>query len=140
MRTAFHRAFNTELHAFKWISEHPKILNDFNTFMSFQRRNQTYWLDFFPFRERVLDLMLTTPSGLEREKEIFVDVGGALGSETSEIKRRYPDLPGKMILQDLPHTINRVSSNGSCEAVAHDFFTLQPVKGQILSVPQAMKA
>lgn len=92
--------------------------------MSAQREGRAYWLDFYPFEQKVS----AQAPGSEHDI-LFVDVGGALGSEIKELRKRYPALKGRMILQDLPHTIDHVSVDPGMEAMVHDFFTPQPVTG-----------
>lgn len=65
---------------------------------------------------------------------IFVDVGGALGSEIKELRKRYPALEGRMILQDRQQTIDQVSSDPRMDAMVHDFFTPQPVTGTTFQI------
>lgn len=116
----------TDIHGFEWLSKHPKIFNDFNIFMSAQREGRAHWLDFYPYEQKL--------SAEARDNEhdvLFVDVGGALGSEIKELRKRYPALKGRMILQDLQQTIDHVSADPGMEATVHDFFTPQPVTGKI---------
>lgn len=62
---------------------------------------------------------------------LMVDVGGGPGQELARFKERYPDLPGRFVLQDLPLTLNRIESlPDGIEAMEYDFFTSQPVKGR----------
>ena len=61
---------------------------------------------------------------------MFVDVGGGYGHEVQEIKKRYPDLPGRMILQDLPETISQITAAPNTEAMAYNFFTPQLIRGE----------
>lgn len=52
------------------------------------------------------------------------------------VKERYPNIPDRMVLQDRPATIARVTPENGMEVMAHEFFTEQPVKG-IVSFFQA---
>ena len=61
---------------------------------------------------------------------MLVDVGGGYGHEIQEIKKKYPDLPGRMILQDLPETINQITAPLNTEAMAYNFFTPQLIRGR----------
>ncbi|KAF2677987.1 S-adenosyl-L-methionine-dependent methyltransferase [Lentithecium fluviatile CBS 122367] len=51
-----------------------------------------------------------------RDKPVFVD-------------QRFPQLPGKVILQDLPAVVEEAKVDGDVEVMGYDFFTLQPMKG-----------
>ena len=92
--------------------------------MSAQREGRAYWLDFYPFEQKL------SAQGRDEEHDIlFVDVGGALGSEIKELRKKYPSLKGRMILQDRQQTIDHVSPDPGMEAMVYDFFTPQPVIG-----------
>jgi demethylsterigmatocystin 6-O-methyltransferase len=45
------------------------------------------------------------------------------------LKNDFPDLPGKIIVQDLPMTIDRAPKVDGIDFAVHDFFTEQPIKG-----------
>lgn len=51
---------------------------------------------------------------------LLVDVGGARGHEIEAIKKRYPNLPGRFLIQDLPNTIEQALQVPGMEAVVHD--------------------
>ncbi len=102
----------------------PELLHRFNNYMTGQRQDRANWLDFYPL-ESQLDA-----SGLKDENAVLiVDVGGAQGHELLAIKDRFPQLRGRMILQDVPETIKQVSPDGKFECTTHDFFAPQAVKG-----------
>lgn len=61
---------------------------------------------------------------------MLVDVGGGYGHEIQEIRKRYPDLPGRMIVQDLSDTINQITAAPGTEAMAYDFFTPQVIQDE----------
>ncbi len=86
-----------------------------------------HWLDWFPVKEEVI-------KGLEQDEKAvtMVDVGGSLGHELLELKKRYPELPGRLVLQDLPETIKGVAETKVFEPAVHDFFTPQPVEGKCI--------
>ncbi|KAL5046572.1 hypothetical protein BDW71DRAFT_197504 [Aspergillus fruticulosus] len=49
-------------------------------------------------------------------------------------RRKWPDIPGRLILQDLPEVIEQAkwqnqATQKAIEPMSHDFFTEQPVKG-----------
>ena len=64
------------------------------------------------------------------EKPVFVDVGGGTGQQCAAIKEKFPELPGKVILQDLPAVVAEAKLPEGIEAQAYAFFTEQPVKGK----------
>ncbi|KAI0888386.1 putative O-methyltransferase [Annulohypoxylon maeteangense] len=122
----FQAAHNTQLPFFAWLDQNPPYLEKFNSYMSAYRAGKPSWVDpgFYPISERLVDGFDAGSSG---DGVILVDVGGGLGHDLRELKEKHPSLPGKLILQDRPEVISTVSENGF-QAVAHDFFTSQPVK------------
>lgn len=98
--------------------------------MTGQRDGRPNWLDFFPFEERIMHDFRHTDDAV-----LIVDIGGGLGHVIESILDKYPGLKGRCILQDLPDTIKQVQSpRTSIEPMVHDFFTSQPIKGDIISV------
>ena len=124
-RCAFQEGLHTQDSVFEWLPKHPEPLNNFNLWMTGQRDGRVGWLDFFPFEERIA-------RGFKRGDEavMLVDVGGARGHEVEAIKKKHPSLPGRFVLEDMPATIEQALPVPAMEAVVHDFFTEQPIKGQ----------
>lgn len=124
MHCPFQDAFQTEDSLFQWFPKNPKDLHYFNFWLTKQREGRGSWLDFYPLEEKFL-------SGFSGGDDavMFVDVGGARGHDIEAIKKRFPGLPGKFILQDLPDTIKQALPLPGVQAMAHDFFTEQPIKG-----------
>lgn len=61
----------------------------------------------------------------------LVDMGGNVGHELMLFQRCFPDHPGRLILQDLPVTLGQIKTlDPAIEAMPHDLFTEQPVKGE----------
>jgi len=64
---------------------------------------------------------------------LLVNVGGNIGRDVTMFRKAFPDLAGRVILQDLPAIIEsglkEELSGLGIKAIAHDFFTPQPVKG-----------
>lgn len=96
----------------------------------FMRERQRY--DESVWQKRVPAIMNLDKSALKQDDKaaLFVDVGGANGSQVADFRNQMPDLPGRCILQDL-HGSQHVEalSKGGVEAMNYDFFTPQPVKG-----------
>ena len=62
----------------------------------------------------------------------IVDVGGDMGHDLAELRRKQPTIPGYFILQGLPQAIEQISQPlKAVEAIAHDFNTEQPIKGKL---------
>jgi hypothetical protein len=86
------------------------------------RRRGQQWFNFFPVETKLRVESPSTP--------LLVDVGGGLGEDLIAFKQKYRTIPGRLILQDLPIVINSIKNMPSgVEAMSHDFFSSQPVKG-----------
>jgi hypothetical protein len=80
------------------------------------------WFDFFPTEMRFGS---TSPGA-----PLLVDIGGGLGHDIAAFQSRFPSLPGRLVLQDLPSVINSIKElDPAIERNAYDFFTPQPIKG-----------
>jgi hypothetical protein len=66
------------------------------------------------------------------EDVMLVDIGGGSGHDLLEFHAKHPSVKGRLILQDLPEVVESVKDMPDCmEAMAHDFFTPQPIKGTV---------
>jgi demethylsterigmatocystin 6-O-methyltransferase len=65
----------------------------------------------------------------EPDKAIFVDIGAGLGQACIQFKEKYPNLPGRIVLQELPPFIQTMNPIDRVELMAHNFLTPQPVQG-----------
>ncbi|KAI9694275.1 MAG: hypothetical protein M1820_009078 [Bogoriella megaspora] len=122
LSTTFHKAYKTDELPFVWILKHPVFLENLNKWMSVQREGAPVWLDKFNFREEYC-------LGSKPDQPVFVDVGGGLGHQSALFRQYYPDLPGRVILQDQAAMVAQAPDVPGVEKMAHDFWTPQPVKG-----------
>lgn len=88
--------------------------------MAHRRETMPSWIDVFPIAEE---------AETSKSDVLFVDMGGNMGHECARLKARYPDLPGRVILQDLPYATSLALETPGVENTEHDLFTPQPVKG-----------
>lgn len=80
--------------------------------------------DFYPVQDALKDVEL------HEQSPLLVDIGGGTGHDVTEFKNKHPALPGRLIVQDLPGTVQQVASTTQgIEFMSHDFFTPQPIKG-----------
>lgn len=68
------------------------------------------------------------------EGVLMVDVGGSSGHDLISFHSAHSDVSGRLILEDLPPAVEAAKAAGELdregiEAVAHDFFTPQPIQG-----------
>ena len=118
----FQYAMHTRTHYFKWLVSHPRDETAFNTMIGLSRMDGgEEWFEFYPVDKRL------RVAGVET---LLVDVGGGLGHDVTALKAKFPNIPGKLIVQDLPHVINQVKNlTLGIKVMKHDFFSPQPVKG-----------
>lgn len=65
-----------------------------------------------------------------QESVLLVDVGSGPGQEMARFRQRHPEIAGRIVLQDLPLTLNRIDRVPEGIALMeYDFFTPQPVQG-----------
>lgn len=107
-----------------WLHLHPRETSHFNRFMIAQRSSTPNCFDYYPIEEQC--------EGWTADKPVFVDVGGASGQQAIEFRKRFPNIKGGVIFQDLPAVINDALFQGIpgiVEAMVHDFYTPQVVHG-----------
>ncbi|MCJ1381158.1 hypothetical protein MMC17_004267 [Xylographa soralifera] len=115
-KCAWQKSENTNLDFFPWASQRPEKIKWFQSLMSVPRDGE--WFDVIPFT-----------ADIAADRAHFVDVGGSIGHQCARLKSKYPNLPGRVILQDLPETIKNAPPIPGVEFMTHDFFTAQPVQG-----------
>ncbi|KAI1407192.1 putative sterigmatocystin 8-O-methyltransferase precursor [Hypoxylon sp. FL1857] len=123
----WHLGHDTDLSPFPWLQSHPEHFGYFLPWMAAQRDGLPIFLD-------VIDFQREFAQGSTPSTPLFVDVGGAVGHQCIALKKRFPELPGRIILQEQAHVIHQVKENPlpgfeGIEAEAYDFFTPQPIKG-----------
>lgn len=85
-------------------------------------RGDKTWLDMTDFEALV--------KGTDAKTPVFVDVGGGNGSQCALLKRKLPNLPGRVILQDMPVVTQNALPTPGVEIMDHNFWNEQPVKGK----------
>lgn len=104
---------------FEYIGEHQEYGKAFDDFMT-ARRAATWerWFDTFPASEKV--------QSSDIGDVLLVDVAGGQGYWSQQFRRAFPELPGRIIVQDQPHVITKLDD---VETMPYDFFTPQPILG-----------
>lgn len=117
--------YGTDIWSF--YDQHPEVARQFESAMSIQENFPPEMTPAYPFAAG-FDGIKTDP-----EAVTFVDVGGGRGQAIKSVKKAYPGVPGRFIVQDLPFTIEKLDQSElqkeGFEAMPHDFFKPQPVKG-----------
>jgi hypothetical protein len=85
--------------------------------------SQVLTLDTFPFNEI-----------LGKAETVFVDVGGGQGPMMKKVLTKWPGIKAKIVVQDLPHTVQSADAEGTgIQFIVHNFFEQQSLKGIIPS-------
>ena len=101
-------------------------MNDFNAFMRGVRSTRNFWADWFP-----VERMIFTGFADTGDDVLMVDIGGGNGQDLETCLAKFPRSHGRLILQDLPGTITNLKGlDEGIQAMSHDFFLPQPVKGR----------
>ncbi|RHZ59421.1 uncharacterized protein CDV56_108622 [Aspergillus thermomutatus] len=119
----FQFAMNTKSRYFDFLSTAPYYQEAFNKTMtlSVRWRGQS-WFEFFPVEQK---LRVQRPSDA-----LLVDVGGGQDRDLVLLKERFPTLPGRLVLQDLPNVVKGARDlHPGIDVQEHDFLRDQPVKG-----------
>ncbi|KAL6718617.1 hypothetical protein ACLMJK_002851 [Lecanora helva] len=129
----FQYAFNTTLPSFEYWAQDPEISKTYNTFMTASQGNRKSWVDWFPIREQYIQ----PKNGVDMKKksdEVFmVDVAGGRGHHLDEVSKRFPDISGRLILEDLPAVIDDIKElDPRIEKMKVDMFEPQVVKGALI--------
>jgi hypothetical protein len=99
----------------------------FDTAMSIQEKFPPEMAPPYPFLEN------TEALKNDSDAVTLVDVGGGAGQAIGIIKQKFPNVPGKFILQDLPKSIEGLAPGRAkelgFEPMVHNFFEPQPIKG-----------
>lgn len=101
---------------------------NFHEYMAGRRQDDKTWLSVFPVEEET--------QGWDPEIAVYVDMGGSVGHQCARFKEQFPNVPGRVVLQDLPKTVEAALPTPGVEVMAHDFFKPQPIKGIINPHPQ----
>ncbi|KAJ5943728.1 hypothetical protein N7516_003896 [Penicillium verrucosum] len=107
-----------------WLPQNPEKLDYCNTFMEGDRGARPGWLEWFPVEERLL--CDANPDA----ETLMVDVAGGRGHDLAGFLARYPDAPGRLVLEDLPHVLGESTIDAErIEKQAFDLFKPQPIHG-----------
>jgi hypothetical protein len=119
------QVFGTDV--WTWYGQNPEQAKIFESAMSIQEGFPKEITPPYPFASG-FDGIKTGPKDVT-----LVDVGGGRGQAIKALRDTYPGIPGRLILQDLPMTIEKLDAaeikSSGFEATSHNFFEPQPIKG-----------
>jgi len=127
----FQLGYDTQDHFFDFLKNHPTTAKQFNNHMSAYHQGRPSWMDVGFY-----DVPRLISTDVGDDGVLLVDIGGSVGHDLSEFRRKWPKARGRLILQDLPEVLDQartMSLDKSIEIMDHDFFTQEPVKGKKVS-------
>ena len=124
---SFQLGHSTSLGIWEFLKEDPERLKVFNSGMqSLATIGNNKSAGSYPF-DRQLGETPCSP-----EEVLIVDIGGGRGQALEAIKENFPELKGRMILEDLPNVIEEAKASGLppfIETRAASFFEPQSMHG-----------
>lgn len=121
----FNYAENFSQSMWEWFAADPEKLDTCNTFMEADRGSRPSWLEWFPVQERIIDGYSATYGDT-----LLVDVAGGRGHDTAAFLKKFPDKPGRLVVEDLPHVIEDIRNlDSSIERIGFNLFEKQPIEG-----------
>ncbi|CCD46539.1 hypothetical protein ACHAPC_004333 [Botrytis cinerea] len=117
----FQYAMNTKLQYYDWLKTEPEQAVAFNTTMMLQRMDRGEpWYEYYPVASKI-----ETP--VDEKAPLIVDVGGNIGINLNDFHAKFPELPGRLVLEDLPEVISSIQElDPAIERVVHSFLDPQP--------------
>ena len=104
----------------QWMQTKPEFLERYNAFMKVLDSNPRSWFDVYP-----MELCSLT---LKQDQPLFLDLGGGSGHQAIRLVERFPELEGRVIVQDMQSDTASLRHE-RVEFMRHDFFEAQPIKG-----------
>ncbi|KAF2462880.1 S-adenosyl-L-methionine-dependent methyltransferase [Lindgomyces ingoldianus] len=105
------------------VLEKPDWARGFGMLMSTWGESHALLQHLYPVKER-----LVAGFNADINPVLFLDVGGGYGQKSIALRQAFPDLPGKVVVQDMPVFIDTAPVVEGIDFTVHDFFTEQPVK------------
>ncbi|KAF2000842.1 o-methyltransferas-like protein [Amniculicola lignicola CBS 123094] len=110
-----------------YLRENPEKAAASYAFMAENKKEAPKWVD---GKVPTTDLVLSKEEVADG-RVMAVDVGGGSGHQCEAIRKAFPHLKGRVLVEDLPFMVNRIDKEHAraidFEVVAHDFFKPQPV-------------
>jgi demethylsterigmatocystin 6-O-methyltransferase len=119
----FQKALNTDLEPFDYLKRDPEQMKALGHVMVLDAVQ--HWTSSYPVMDHVGSFTANPDSAL------LVDIGGGFGQHSIAFKNKFPDLSGRVVVQDLPSTLVHVPTPKpkGIEFLEYDFFTPQTIRG-----------
>jgi len=127
LHSPFQKAFRTDLPRFSWMKTRPDLSENFGRWMTAQHDRHKTWVDVIDVGGLFDDATAETP--------VFVDIGGGVGHQCALLRKKLPDLTGRVILQDSENVIQHALRTTGVEKMGFNFWDKQPIKGNDMYSP-----
>ncbi|RAH81161.1 O-methyltransferase [Aspergillus japonicus CBS 114.51] len=121
---AIHYAEKMDTIIWEWLATKPGYLDACNTFMEADRGSRPSWLEWFPVQEQLIEGYQKGDSDV-----LLVDVAGGRGHDIAAFQTKFPDAPGRLVLEDLSQVLESAVVHPKIEHVPFDLFKPQPIQG-----------
>ncbi|XPS77150.1 hypothetical protein M3J07_009187 [Ascochyta lentis] len=112
-----------------YLKKNPEKAAASYLFMAENKKEAAKWVD---GKVPTNDLILSNEE-IADGRVMLVDVGGGSGHQCEALRKAFPHLKGRILVQDLPFMVDRIDMEHArtvqFEVVPHDFFQPQPVCG-----------
>lgn len=128
-KSAWKYAYQTDQHFFEYVNSpgRERKLEAFRHHMQFKTVGLK-WYEVPGIMEAAFG-----DAKVGKHDALLIDVGGSGGHDLIGFHKAHPSMPGRLILEDLPTTIQSLDSAAlaqqGIEPIGHDFFTPQPIHG-----------
>ena len=122
--TALNVAFRQQGDLWDMFKSKPGSLADFNIQMSRLNSGRRDWYDLYPVQHR-----LDEGKSLGPDDTLFVDVAGGLGHQAIAFRNTFPNLEGRVVVQDLKAGMQGHPEVEGVEFEEQDFFLPQSIQG-----------
>ena len=124
--SAWQLGHHTELGLWEFLSEDPQRMRIFSSGMRSLATVANSDVGPYPFAQEL------NAEPLAADEIVLVDVGGGYGQALERIKQDFPNLKGRLCLQDQQHVIQDARAKGlsiDIETQAMSFFQPNPIRG-----------
>ncbi|CAD6583597.1 MAG: hypothetical protein TREMPRED_003599 [Tremellales sp. Tagirdzhanova-0007] len=121
--TALNVAFRQQGDLWDMFKSKPGSLADFNIQMSRLNSGRRDWYDLYPVQHR-----LDEGKSLGPDDTLFVDVAGGLGHQAIAFRNTFPNLEGRVVVQDLKAGMQGHPEVEGVEFEEQDFFLPQSIQ------------
>jgi demethylsterigmatocystin 6-O-methyltransferase len=118
----FQKALKTHLTPFEYLKQDPEQMKALGHVMVLDGVQS--WATSYPVEAELKDFKPASDSAL------LVDIGGGFGQHSVFFKEKFPDIPGRIVVQDLQSTLVHLPAKPTgIEFEEYDFFTPQTIQG-----------